>query len=287
MLHQRLIFGPAELFSAKGLAWLRTAELPPIARGEVDTLLRLLDALQVEQAALRAEVDRAAFASTEVKLLMTLPGIDATIAHAIMAAIGDIGRFRSPDKLAAYFGLVPSVHQSAEHAYHGRITKQGNSNVRWLLIQAAQIAGRHSGPLGHQFAALARRKNRHVAVVAIARKLAILVWHVLTRGAPYRYALPRTIETKLARLRVSQQGKRRTGLAKGQPRPANYGTGIGTRRKKALNAALQEEGLPSTTPAPEGERWVIAKLQLSAFAESLQRETRVLRRPAHATAAGG
>ncbi|NLG27139.1 MAG: IS110 family transposase [Chloroflexi bacterium] len=285
VLHQRLIFGPAELFSTKGLAWLRSTELPPIARGEIDTLLRLLDALQIEQASLRVDVDRAAFASQDIKLLMTLPGIDATTAHAIMAAIGDIHRFRSPDRLAAYFGLVPSVHQSAEHAYHGRITKQGNSNVRWLLIQAAQIAGRHPGPLGKQFATLARRKNRNVAVVAIAHKLAILAWHLLTRGAPYRYALPRTIETKLARLRVSQKGRRTTGPTKGQPRPANYGTGIGTRRKKALDAALQDEQLPPTAPAPAGETRVLSELKLRAFAEGLQYETRVPRRRAHATAA--
>jgi transposase len=64
---------------------------------------------------------------------MTLPGVGATIAQAMIAAIGNIGRFESPLKLASYFGLIPSLHQSAERAYHGKITKQGNSNVRWLL----------------------------------------------------------------------------------------------------------------------------------------------------------
>mgnify|MGYP001317297279 CR=1 FL=1 len=277
VLHQRLILAPADLFTAKGLAWLRQAELPVIARGEIDTLLRLLDALQTEQAALRAEVDRTAFASQDIKLLMTLPGIDATIAQALMAAIGSIDRFHSADRLAAYFGLVPSVYQSAEHCYHGRITKQGNTNVRWLLVQAAQIAGRHRGPLGHQFQRLMQRKNRSVAVVAIAHKLAVLAWHVLTRKAPYRYAVPATIETKLARLRVSQQGKRRTGIAKGQPRSANYGTGVGTRRKKALDATLTAEQLPATTPAPTAEQRLIDRWQLTQFACQLQEESRTSR----------
>lgn len=284
VLHQRLIVAPAELFSTKGMLWLRQTELPAIARGEIDTLLRLLDALQIEQAALRADLDRAAFASDQIKLLMTLPGIDATIAHALMAAIGDIGRFASADKLAAYFGLVPSVHQSAEHCHLGPITKQGNTNVRWLLIQAAQIAARHPGPLGHQFDKLARRKNRSVAVVAIAHKLAVLTWHLLTRNTPYRYALPATVETKLARLRVSQQGRRPSGSRKGQPRPQTHGNGTGgTRRKKSLDAALASEHLPPTTPAPKGEQSIIVGLHLTDFAQNLQRETRVPRRSAPAT----
>jgi transposase len=282
VLHQRLIAAPAQLFTAKGLAWLRQADLPALARGEVDTLLRLLDALQAEQAALRDEVDRAAFASDDIKLLMTLPGIDATIAHALMAAIGDIARFRSADKLAAYLGLVPSVHQSAEHSYHGRITKHGNSNVRWLLVQAAQVAARHPGPLGHQFAQLARRKNRNLAIVAIAHKLALLAWHVLTRKTPYRYALPATVETKLARLRVSQQGRRHSGPAKGQPRSSNYASGTPTRRRKSLDAALEYEQLPRTTPAAAGERRIIAAMRLGAFADGLRLERRLPRRAAQA-----
>ena len=278
MLHQRLIQAPCDLFSTKGIEWLKHVELQPLARGEIDSLLRMLDALGIEQAALRVEVDRAAFASDEVKLLMTLPGVDATTAHAIMAAIGDITRFASDQKLSAYFGLVPSVHQSAEHCYYGHITKQGNSNVRWLLIQAAQAAARHPGPLGHQFAKLERKKNRSVAIVAIAHKLAILVWHLLTKKTPYRYAIPATVESKLARLRVSQTGKRKTGSTKGQPRSPNYGSGVGTRQKKTLDRVLASEQLPATTQAPLGEQRIINELQLESFAKDIQSESRKPRR---------
>jgi transposase len=277
VLHQRLIQAPQSLFSKTGLAWLQATELPPIARGEIDTLLRLLDALQIEQAALRTDIDRAAFASDEIKLLMTLPGVDAATSHALMAAIGQISRFNADHKLAAYFGLVPSVHQSAEHCHYGRITKQGNTNVRWLLIQAAQVAAKHPGPLGHQFAKLAKKKNRSVAIVAIAHKLAILVWHLLTHKTPYRYALPATVETKLARLRVSQQGKRKSGPAKGQPPSSLYGTGLRSRKRKSLDQTLHCEGLPLTSNAPPGEQRVIQEAKLDAFVASLHTETRVPR----------
>lgn len=277
VLHQRLIPAPPDLFNQAGRAFLATVALPPLARGEVDTLLRLLDALACEQRSLRADLDRRAFASDDLKLLMTLPGVDVAIAQALVAAIGDIQRFDSPEKLAGYLGLVPSVHQSAEHTYYGPITKQGNRNARWLLIQAAQLAARHPGPLGHQFARLARRKNRSVAVVAIARKLAVLTWHLLTQRQPYRYALPTTVATKLARLRVSQQGRRTGGTPKGQPRSANYGSGAGTRQRKALDTVLTEEHLPTATAAPPAEAHVLAELGLTAFAEDLQRTRRVPR----------
>jgi transposase len=269
VLHQRLIQAPKELFGKQGRAWLQALDLPPIVRGEIDTLLRLLDALVQEQHALRAEIDRSAFASEDIKLLMTLPGVDVTVAHALVAAIGQIQRFKSPEKLAAYLGLVPSVYQSAETTYHGRITKQGNTNARWLLIQAAQVAAKHPGPLGLQFAKLERRKNHSVAVVAIARKLAVLAWHLLTDRQPYRYALPTSVETKLTRLRVSQKGKRKTGPKSGQPRSENYGSGARTRLKKALNTVIEQEQLPAVGPAPDGELRVIQQLGLTQFARSI------------------
>jgi transposase len=280
VLHQRLIQPPSKLFSTSGRAWLAALEIDPLARGEIDTLLRLLDALQSEQQTLGHDIDRAGFASDEIKLLMSLPGFDVTIAHALMAAIGSIERFESAEKLAAYLGLVPSVYQSAEHSYHGRITKHGNSNVRWLLIQAAQIAAKHRGPLGAQFARLARRKTRNVAIVALARKLAVLAWHLLTSRIPYRYAQPQALETKLQRLRVTQQGRRHAASRAGQPRPASYGSGRRTRECKALNRVLATEALPLATAAPAGESRYIERLGLTDFARSLQETKRVLRRSA-------
>ncbi|MGD9584503.1 MAG: hypothetical protein AB7V26_12655 [Lysobacterales bacterium] len=86
--------------------------------------------------------------------------------------------------------------------------------------------------------------------------------------------MPSTVETKLARLRVSQTGKRKTGTGKGQPRSPNYGTGIGTRQKKSLDRVLESEQLPTTTPAPPGEQRFLAERQLDAFARSLQTESR-------------
>ena len=139
-----------------------------------------------------------AWQDQRVRLLMTLPGVDVTVAEAVLAALGDITRFTTPQQAASYLGLVPSTRQSAAKCYHGPITKQGNVQARWMLVQAAQQLGRHPGPLGNFFRRLKRRKNHNVAVVACARKLVIIAMHMLKNNEPYRYAQPATTETQTA-----------------------------------------------------------------------------------------
>ena len=97
--------------------------------------------------------------TTDMQLLMTMPGVDYTIAHALKAVLADIGRFPDPDKAASYLGLVPSVRQSADKCYTGPITKAGSTQVRWLLIQGAQCVGNHPGPLGPSSASCSRGRT--------------------------------------------------------------------------------------------------------------------------------
>ncbi|MGH8241835.1 MAG: IS110 family transposase [Steroidobacteraceae bacterium] len=275
VLHQRLIEPPNRLFGKAGRAWLASVELPALERGEVDTLLHLLDTLAAEQRALQAQIDASAVASEDMQLLMTLPGVDVTVAQGLVAAIGPIERFTSAASLTAYLGLVPSVRQSAARAYYGRITKRGNTNARWLLVQAAHVAARHPGPLGAQFRRLKRRKSHCVAIVALARKLAVLSWHLLTHREPYRYALPATVEAKFARLRRTQQIQRLVGPKKGTPRPPQYGSGIRTRGRKSLDAVLRQEGLPATQSPPPAEKRVVNQLGLLDFSRRIQSNGRV------------
>ena len=270
LLHERLIHTPFDPFTLRGRQWLQELSLPVRDRGELETLLRILDAVAQEQAKLAELINADAYGRDGVKLLMTLPGVGAVIAQAMMAAIGDIRRFESPLKLACYFGLIPSVHQSAERAYHGKITKQGNGNVRWLLVEAAHHASRHPGPLGHQFQRIARKKGVNVARVAIARKLAVLAWHLLTKGEPYRYASPAATEKKLADLRRSQRVLH-------PPHLGNRGShwGHSTRLRKSLATVLATESLPAASPPPAAETRVFAPLGTTTLLEHLGREQRV------------
>lgn len=283
-LAMRLIAVP-NLFSKKGLEALGRLDLDEEARQAVESDLRLLEALGREIEALEEAIAQLAYESEDVRLLMTLPGVDVTVAMGLRAAWGSIDRFPTADKAAAYLGLVPSTRQSGDHCYHGPITKQGRSHARWLLIQAAQHLDRNPGPLGVFFRRLAQKKNRNVAVVATARKMAVIAWNMLRNREPYRYALPRPTDEKLARLRVRATGKRRkSGPKKGTSRSENYGTGRRTRRIKSLPEIYEGENLP---PAEEnlskGEQRALAEQKLTDFAESLRTPSHIQRKVPTAT----
>jgi len=118
-----------------------------------------------------------------------------------MAAIGPVERFPGPDRLVAYFGLNPSVHQSGEgRPRHWRITKQGRSLVRTMLVEAAWQAVRGLGPLRAFYQRVSSRRGTHVAAVAVARKLAVIIWHLLTRGEDYAWLRPALHAKKLRNL---------------------------------------------------------------------------------------
>ena len=208
---------------------------------------------------------------------MTLPGVDYPVAEALLAAIGDPTRFPTPEQMASYLGLVPSVHQSGEHCYHGPITRQGNSRARWMLVQAAQHLAGQPGPLGIAFRRLLKKKNRNVAVVACARRLAVIVWHMLKNNEPYRYAVPEATQAKLARLRIRVTGKRlTTGTKKGDPRSANYGAGKRVRKVKPLPSVYRDEGLPPAKPPeqlPPAERRALEHMGAAEFVSQIQQQS--------------
>ncbi|HSE95426.1 MAG TPA: IS110 family transposase [Methylomirabilota bacterium] len=210
VLHTELVSAPTQdLFGPTGQAWLRTVGLPPLARLAIDSELRLLAAVEAELTTLTPTLLDRAHGDARIRLLLTLPGVDVAVAQTLLATLGEVGRFRDGAHAASYLGLVPATYQSAAHTYHGPITKQGKGHARWLLVQAAQHLEAHPGPLGVFFRRLARKKNRNVAVVATARKLVVIAWHMLRADEPYRYADPRVTQHKLARLRVAATRQRR------------------------------------------------------------------------------
>jgi hypothetical protein len=139
-----------------------------------------------------------------------------------------------------------------------------------MLIQSAHAVRVHPGPLGHFFRRLKKRKPHNVAVVAVAHKLVLLAWHVLTKGEPYRYALPQATEKKLRNLRLqATREKRRPGLPPGaKTRPARVPGG--SKRIKPLPEVYANEQVPSARPAPAGELRHLAESKLNDFADGLQ-----------------
>jgi transposase len=277
-LAMRLLDCPHDICSPPGRDWLAAAALDDDARWLVDSDARLLDAVAAEIAAIDQRLAQRGYDDPRVKLLMTLPGVSQHTAQSLLAAIGDLRRFRTAKALASYLGLVPSTRQSAAKCYHGSITKAGRGHTRWMLVQAAQSVREHPGPLGFFFRRLKKKKNHNIAVVAVAHKLALLAWHVLHSGAPYRYAVPRTTEVKLARLRIAATGQRRRGgVARGTDPRTTHAPGAKGRTQRSLPALCAAEGLPPPTPAPPGEQAHLARLDLATFAAQLA-ETTILPR---------
>jgi transposase len=201
----------ADLLGPKGRAWLLGQVLPPDERDAVARHLREHDRLSEDLRVVEREIARDALADADTKRLMTIPGIDMVVATGLLAAIGPVERFAGPDKLVAYLGLNPSVHQSGEgRPRHGRIAKQGRTHARTMLVEAAWQAVRGPGPLRAFYQRIARRRGSHIAAVAVARKLAVIVWHLLRRGEDYAWVRPALHAKKLRdlELRSGQPARR-------------------------------------------------------------------------------
>jgi transposase len=148
ILHRNLVPRPpvADLFGIKGRCWLANQPLSSDQELAVEALLRQLDFHGQELRIIDAALGRIALAREEVKRLMTIPGVDATVALSIVAAVGDFHRFPRPEQLVSYLGLNPRVRQSGgAPASHGQITKQGRAHARGMLVEAAWVAVKTPG----------------------------------------------------------------------------------------------------------------------------------------------
>jgi transposase len=193
----------SDLFGAKGRIWLAAQELPNDERLTVDGGLRQLDFLGEELAQIDASIAVEVRDDADVRRLLTIPGIDVTTAVTVLASIGDISRFPSARHLVGYLGLHPKVRQSGnEPARHGRLSKEGSAAARHVLVEAAWVAAASPAPLRAFAARTAARRGRQVAAVAVARKLCVLCWCLLTRGEDYAFARPSLVRRKLRRLEL-------------------------------------------------------------------------------------
>lgn len=220
VLARALVSPPTtELFGAGGRAWLRMVNLADLARLELEAALRLHDAAEAEIAAADRRLAERIVDDLRVRHLLTIPGVGVGVAAGLVALIGDIGRFGRPAQLASYLGLDPRVRQTGGRpAFTGHISRAGQAHARGLLIEAAHAAVRVPGPLRAFHARLmGRRHSSGVAIVAVARKLAVLAWYLLTRDEDFRFSPPLRTAEKVRALE----------LAAGWPRRSPGGSGPG------------------------------------------------------------
>lgn len=185
-LNEGLLGRKPGLWSRKGQAQFQALVLPPWTdRRRADNLELLAELVE------RTEpLDRAVLAEAEgrpeVVRLMTHPGIGPITALTYVLTLGDPLRFPTSRKLASYLGLIPAEDSSGGRQRLGHISKQGNALLRSLLVEAAHSAAQREPDLGRCYRRLAMRKNRSIAVVAVARKLAVRLWWMWKRGQSYQ-----------------------------------------------------------------------------------------------------
>jgi transposase len=190
----------SDLFGKQGREWLRNLQLPPNEKIILDVNLDQLQSIEHAIDTLTTQIAREAVDRPDVKLLMGFTGIDYYSAMLLISEIGDINRFPTADKLVSYAGLAPSQRQSADHTFHGHITRQGNRYIRWILIEAAQHAARFDPQLKPFYERISARRGRQRAIVAVARKLLIYIYQVLRKQEPYRAQRDELVAKKLKRL---------------------------------------------------------------------------------------
>ncbi len=236
ILHKKLIDCPwRDLETAAAKEWLRAQSFTDNERLLLECNIEQMETLVRNIKKLDNVLGSIAANELQIRLLMTIPGVDVTAATGMFAAIGEIGRFHSPDKLASYFGLVPSVYQSANNLYTGHITKMGASGARHLAIEAAQKMVLSPSPANATYYRIRKKKGHNVAVTAMARKLVTLCWHILSNKEPYRYATVQNTRKKLRRV-MPDRKTARPGC-----------------KPKTIEEVYAETGLPPLREPSDGE----------------------------------
>jgi transposase len=183
---------PTKLFQTRKVRrWLCEMELPGLDRLELNLLLPQWEMLDGQLEVVEAKLTERAAADEQVKLLESVPGLGHYSAVAISSRIGNIERFKHADSLANYFGLTPGCNNSGEATQRlGSITKRGSKMVRYLLNQAVIKVLRFDAAMRNWFKRIKKRRGAKIARVAVMRRLATILWHMLKRKQKYRYDSP-------------------------------------------------------------------------------------------------
>ncbi len=219
VLHRHAIELPAgEPFNGQNRAWWEALALSPVERLRIRHDFALLDELRpriVEADVALEHLSTHLQHRDVVTRLVQLPGIGLTTAMSVLAAVGDIARFQSSKQLTSYAGLGAGVHSSGQTHRTGRITKQGRRDLRRVLIESAWSAVENSPFWKQRFDKLARAKHPNIAIVAIARKLLVLIWQVWSKQATDLNADESFVARKMLAWAEQLDGEGRAGLTTG------------------------------------------------------------------------
>ncbi|MGB8476854.1 MAG: IS110 family transposase [Candidatus Acidiferrum sp.] len=174
-----------KLWSQAGEKVLRELPLAPWASRRREDLFKVREMLSVQIDLLDRAVMEVAEKNEKARLLMTQPGVGPITSLAFVLTMGDVNRFQRGKQVASYLGLIPREYSSGGHQRLGSISKQGNSFMRMLLVEAAQSVVRYDDNFRNEYLHRCRGKAKGVAKVAAARKLAIRLYWMLRSNTKY------------------------------------------------------------------------------------------------------
>lgn len=234
--------------------WLKKLSLGECDRLELDHLLEQWEMWdrQIDQLGERiaARFDRNAAA----KLLATIVGVSCYMALAISSRIGAISRFARGRSLANFLGLTPGSRSSGETERLGSITKEGSRHVRFLLGQLVLHVLRKDGRMRAWFKRIKQRRGSKIARVAVMRRLAVIMWHMLTKNEPYCYGgVPQRTRPAVGELSEAKREQQRREVLEDFTRAASHAatTAAHAAATAAHAAASESTGSSSLCPVPE------------------------------------
>jgi transposase len=179
---------PSKTYKTKKVKqWLKTLELPLSDCLEIKVHLAIWQTLDASLLEVEIELAQRSETNKNVLLLTSIPGINHLGGIALLSRIGDIERFKTPDSLANYFGLTPGCRNSGETNRPGSITKTGSSLARNILNTAVNHVIRKDKAMKNWHKNIKKRKGSKTARVAVMRKLATIVWHILKRQTTFQF----------------------------------------------------------------------------------------------------
>jgi hypothetical protein len=196
--------------------WARQAKVSPLEKLQIGQEIALLEQIEKHKAEVDQELGKQSLGETwgrDAIRLMQLPGIGVVIAMTILSAIGDVHRFVSAAKLVGYSGIGAGIHDSGQEHIEKPITKSGRKELRWVMVEAAWRAVRMSPYWKEQYEKYLQRMRRpSQAIVVVARKLLVAVWHVLSKEETDVHASAEDLAYKMLVLSWDLDASVRQGL---------------------------------------------------------------------------
>jgi transposase len=190
-----------DMFGVHGMAWLRSVKLENTNDQEIlSSLIRQIEFLNKEEECINSKIASDAIGNGYVTAIMSMTGFDYYGASVVAAYIGDINRFPSPRHLVSWVGICPSVYQSGESLHMGKM-KDGNTKVRWILSQAANVAARCDSRMNAFYRRKLKRHHHNVAITHVSNKMLVIIWHMLKENSLYNERKEKLYRSKLKKMR--------------------------------------------------------------------------------------